>query len=244
MTDEPYYFTRAKLRRDVPAAALRTLLAPRGESARAAAGHRVVWSLFGDTDDRARDFLWRQSQRGTFYLLSRRPPEDRHGLFDLDEPKLFAPELGTGDRLQFALRVNATVARKTGAADRGKPCDVVMNALHAVPASDRARVRRALAEETGRAWLMRQGERRGFRLATAAVGPRGEPGGPDAGHLFDVMGYHVLRIDRRGAPARFGVLDLEGVLEVTDPGVFLSAMRQGFGRAKAFGCGLLLLRRA
>ncbi len=41
-----------------------------------------------------------------------------------------------------------------------------------------------------------------------------------------------------------GVLDYEGVLTVEDPVLFLSALTVGFGRARAFGCGLMLVRRA
>ena len=39
-------------------------------------------------------------------------------------------------------------------------------------------------------------------------------------------------------------LDFEGQLEVTDPVVFLEKVKAGFGPQKAFGCGLMLLRRA
>ena len=35
-----------------------------------------------------------------------------------------------------------------------------------------------------------------------------------------------------------------GVVEVTDPTAFLSRLAQGFGSAKAFGNGLMLIRRA
>lgn len=38
-------------------------------------------------------------------------------------------------------------------------------------------------------------------------------------------------------------LDFEGELRVTDPEVFLPALLHGVGPAKAFGCGLLLVRR-
>jgi CRISPR system Cascade subunit CasE len=41
----------------------------------------------------------------------------------------------------------------------------------------------------------------------------------------------------------FGVLDISGVLEVHDPDRFLLRLAQGFGRARAFGCGLMLIRR-
>lgn len=48
---------------------------------------------------------------------------------------------------------------------------------------------------------------------------------------------------RRGQP-QFGILDLRGSLTVTEPATFLAALARGFGRAKAFGCGLMLIRRA
>ena len=52
-----------------------------------------------------------------------------------------------------------------------------------------------------------------------------------------------FRVDA-ARPATFSVLDLEGVLEVIDPAMFLQHLSTGFGRAKAFGCGLMLIRQA
>ena len=41
----------------------------------------------------------------------------------------------------------------------------------------------------------------------------------------------------------FSTLDFEGLLTVSDPGTFLSSIVRGFGAAKAYGCGLMLIRR-
>ena len=41
----------------------------------------------------------------------------------------------------------------------------------------------------------------------------------------------------------FSTLDFEGALEVQDPTAFLSGIAHGFGAAKAYGCGLMLVRR-
>ena len=63
--------------------------------------------------DQRRDFLWREmEQRGAFLILSARAPVDRHALFELDEPKSFAPALAAGDRLGFSLRANPVVRRR------------------------------------------------------------------------------------------------------------------------------------
>ncbi|MHB1224479.1 MAG: type I-E CRISPR-associated protein Cas6/Cse3/CasE [Gemmatimonadaceae bacterium] len=245
------YLSRVRLRRDVPAAALRAILAPDGVAERAATTHRLVWTLFADGPERERDFLWREADPGTFYCLSSRPPVDSHGLFDVDAPKPFAPELSAGDRLGFALRVNATASRggrpKTSEQDgiRGKPCDIVMDALHASPSGTRAEARNRLLVPVAHAWLTRQGEKHGFALPEFPP-PRtkDDPDDVDDGP-FHVRSYQVLSIDRgrRAKPLRAGVLDLEGVLEVCEPARFVDAVRQGFGRAKAFGCGLMLVRR-
>lgn len=240
------FLTRARLRRDAPAAAIRELLVPRGESDRAAAGHRVVWTLFGDAPDRTRDFLWREAEPGLYYFLSERVPEDRHGLFEIDPPKPFAPALAPGDRLGFSLRVNATIARGGGPGKRGKPCDVVMDALHGVPAGERAERRQQAVETAGQAWLEKQAVKAGFAIVDrprdAADDDEGEDDRPQ--RAMSVTAYRTLRLGRAGAPARLGILDIDGVLEVCDPAMFVASVARGFGRAKAFGCGLMLIRRA
>jgi CRISPR system Cascade subunit CasE len=233
------------MRRHVPAGALRALLLPDDAGRRAGAGHRLVWTLFADTPDRERDFLWRETDGGTFYILSRREPADAHAIFDLDPSKPFAPALAAGDRLAFSLRANATVARKEQGRDRGKPVDVVMAAIHSLPKGERAGPRIAAVASAGRRWIESQGARCGFSLAPAcdddAEGVGGEGAPPPA---LQVTGYRTLRVDHRGPDARLGVLDFEGVLEVRDTKRFLEALGRGFGRAKAFGCGLMLIRRA
>ena len=237
----PLWLTRARVRQHAPAAALRALLLPEDHGRRAGAGHRLVWTLFADSPDRERDFLWRETEAGTFYLLSRREPHDAHGLFELDPPKRFAPQLSNGDRLVFSLRANATVAKKVPGQARGKPCDVVMAAIREVPSDARAAARAAAIEREGRQWLEAQGARCGFALVpTQDVDGDAVAARP----AVRVTGYRTLRVDHGGPDARIGVLDFEGTLEVCDPACFVAALGQGFGRAKAFGCGLMLVRRA
>lgn len=228
------FLSRATLRRDAPIGALRRVLIPDDDSARAGMAHRLMWTLFSDGPDRERDFLWRETDAGRYYILSRRVPEDRHGLFELDPAKSFAPELHAGDHLAFSLRANATIARKAAGAKRGKPSDIVMNALYSAPGADRAELRRDQLQVVGATWLGAQGRRCGFAIADA------ESERP----AVSVTGYRVLQIDHAGPTARIGVLDFDGVLEVRDPLALTTALGQGIGRAKAFGCGLMLVRRA
>jgi CRISPR system Cascade subunit CasE len=221
------FLSRARLRRDAPVTALAELLIPTNPADRAGASHKLVWALFADSSDRRRDFLWREEKPGHFMALSSRPPDDPHRLFDLDF-KPFAPNLSVGEKLGFTLRANPVVARPEARGERGKRHDVVMNALFTVPRSERAASRPEAVLTGGRAWLARQGEAHGF----APVG--------DA----DVDGYDSLRIPRAACkPVMFGVLDISGVLQVQDPTRFLAQLIRGFGRARAFGCGLMLIRR-
>ncbi|WP_140848789.1 type I-E CRISPR-associated protein Cas6/Cse3/CasE [Paracoccus sp. FO-3] len=200
------------------------------------AHHRLIWALFADDPDRRRDFLWRAEGNGRFLILSPRPPAaDGAGLFLPPEVKPFAPDLRAGDRLGFVLRANATRTRKTVPDVRAQRVDVVMDALHALPSGSESDARRearmAAAETAGRDWLARQGEVVGFQVTDFAA----------ADYSVVPLPAHVG--PRKGQP-QFGVIEMTGRLEVTDPDAFLAQLAVGFGRAKAFGCGLMLIRRA
>jgi CRISPR system Cascade subunit CasE len=238
-----YWLSRVRLRREVSAAALAPILLPADPDARSGATHRLLWTLFADDPDRRRDFLWREDSRGSlrpgrasFLVLSARPPTDHHHLFDV-ESKPFAPDLAPGDRLAFTLRANPVVTRPHPESGRPRRHDVVMDRLYALPKGARAEARLAAAMlDAGRVWLAGQGARSGFQLPLNAAG---EP-------VLRVDGYDQVRVPRgRGQKVvTFSVLELEGVLEVNSPAVFLEALARGFGKAKAFGCGLMLIRRA
>lgn len=232
------YLSRLTLNRYAPTRALSGLLDPRDEDARTDAHHRLIWTLFGDAADRPRDFLWRADGRGHFFTLSARPPLG-NDLFTPPEVKEFDPDLRVGDRLAFALRANATkdqaaVSRMRPEARRGKSrrVDLVMDLLKDTAKEKRAAQRMEKAQQAGESWLARQGALKGFAPCQTVV-----------------EDYRVLRVPRgnvrtsRGGEMTHGILDLSGVVEVTDPAAFVSALASGFGRAKAFGCGLMLIRR-
>ena len=227
------YLSRVRLRRDASIRALAPLLLDkigRGGPSRQP-GHHLVWSLFADGSDRKRDFLWRETDAGEFLILSARQPEDRHGLFEIDEPKPFAPALEPGDRLRFSLRANPVVRRRHPSHRRSVKHDVVMDTLRSHAKGERAVQRFEIIREQGFAWLDRQGTKAGFKIGSADVA---------------VDGYDQHRISRmKSAPAMlYSTLDYEGTLTVSDPVTLLTAIAHGFGAAKAYGCGLMLIRRA
>jgi CRISPR system Cascade subunit CasE len=224
------FLSRISLRRDASVMALARVLVPDGGAApRYAIAHHLLWSLFADSPDRRRDFLWREESAGRFYTLSSREPMDRHGLFII-ESKPFEPCLAPGVRLRFSLRANPVVSRFSGRDTRGTRHDVIMNALHHVPREERSDRRFSIAVEAGRTWLARQGQRHGFVIDRNVA----------------VDGYESVRLPRPGGarPLAFSTVDFDGVLTVTNPEAFLAQLFMGFGHARAFGCGLMLIRRA
>lgn len=231
------FLSRARLRSDPSVGGIASALTDVRDGEALNPQRRLLWTLFADREDRERDFLWRADGRRRFYLLSHRPPEDRHALFEI-ECKAFEPALAPGDRLAFSLRVNATKDRaaakstkrgKAAAAGGNRRVDIVMDALHDLHGDARRDARDESAHAAAEAWLRNQGGRAGFTTESVRV---------DA--------YDVAKVPRRNskAAATFGILDLTGVLRVETPEAFLAKVATGFGRAKAFGNGLMLIRRA
>lgn len=60
---------------------------------------------------------------------------------------------------------------------------------------------------------------------------------------FQAEGYRWHALPKKGRTAGFSSIDFEGEIEVTDLAPFVEALFTGIGPAKAFGCGLMLVRR-
>ena len=233
------YLTRAVLDRDAGMAALAPLLDPADLNRALDAHHRLIWTLFPGKD-KVRDFLWRADGSGRFFILSRRAPT-QSGVFQPLETTDFAPVLAPGDRLSFILRANATKDRRVLQDKNGrKPnrrVDLVMDALHRArsqntnvnnPVSARSGLRMEVAGQVANDWLAAKGKSKGFLVEQILV-----------------ENYSVRRIPRGGRNRiTLGLIDLKGILTVTEPGTFVTALARGLGRAKSFGCGLMLIRRA
>ena len=231
------YLSRLTLNRSAGNATLAPLLDPASPAQALDAHHRLLWSVFADSPDRRRDFLWRADGDGRFFVLSQRPPATSD-LFEAPEVKDFLPSLANGDKLSFVLRANATKDRASlsrfGPEDRhgkSRRVDLVMDLLRDVPKGQRAEARMGLADQVAAEWMARQGVAHGFAVNALVV--------------EDYRAIHLLRgAVPRGQRATLGILDLSGMLAVTDPALFTDRLAMGFGRARAFGCGLMLIRRA
>ncbi|MCO7231764.1 MULTISPECIES: type I-E CRISPR-associated protein Cas6/Cse3/CasE [unclassified Cobetia] len=205
------------------------------------AAHQLLWQLFPEHEG-VRPFLFRQEMEESdigqnkapkglplFYVLSDRQPAASQRLLDV-HCKSFEPNLSVGDQLAFRLRANPTVARRVEGAKHSPRSDVLMAAKKLFPAGQRTSESCVQAmDQAARDWLKIRADNGGFRLVM-------DP---------EVSGYrqHVIQKPGRRDAIRFSSVDYEGLLEVTDPGRLIETISQGLGRAKAFGCGLLLVRR-
>ncbi len=200
--------------------------------------HRALWTLFDlpqreERQGQPAPFLFRAETRDglpVFYVLSRQKPQDHPNTWHV-EPKRYAPSILAGDRLAFKLRANPVVSRSTEQGKRGKRHDVVMDAKHRmrwkeIPTNSRPTLA-LLAHEAGSVWF--EGKAQGLGCSLDAEALR-------------VDGYNTWR-QPRGKGIELATLDFEGVLTVTEPEKFIGALLGGIGPAKAFGCGLLLVRR-
>lgn len=199
--------------------------------------HQTLWKLFNvareERTDRA-EFLFRTEQKDglpLFYVLSKRQPQDRAGLWHV-ESKIYKPAIQTGDRFAFKLRVNPTIARPNAKGENSKRHDVVMDAKKRMgwkelPNESRPTLAH-VAYEAGGCWLRNREKRLGCSI--------------DSQNLH-VDGYQTWR-QRHRKNIELSTLDFEGSLIVNDLARFTEALTLGVGRAKSFGCGLMLVRRA
>lgn len=187
------------------------------------AWHQLVWRAFPGRDGQDRDFLTRLDDKpkgAQLLIVSPVEPTPPDWLTDHDEWETKAIPSGffQARRYRFQLHANPTVKRVVRDAAGNKKKNGRREAITDVA-------------ELG-AWLQRKGETGGFRL------PESTP--PE---VFSDLS-HFTKKPKGGQPltGTHGAVDFSGLLEITDPDLFLShTFAKGIGSAKAFGFGLLVL---
>ena len=213
--------------------------------------HRLLWRLFPEhKENDPRDFLFRRDEsKGfpVFYVQSSIKPSPLAGILAV-ESKEFNPQLKAGDKLRFTLRANPvaqitkertieeqellrTDRQKIGLMDQETlPMkrirhDVVMQLKKTLSNEVGQYSQAELEQLAGETWLQKKAENNGFKLLSVIAD-----------------GYQQYHFKKRGI--KISTLDFQGILEVTEPEVFIrDALYKGIGPAKAFGCGLLSLAR-
>lgn len=243
MVDGPMFFSRLKLRKEcLSTGALQHL------AENIYRQHKLIWKLFQGESHRViktkvegvekdvvvSDFLFRQENgysMPSFYVVSHRLPNDDEAIWDI-RSREYEPKLKDTDRLQFTLRANPVVTKKTPQLEENSKKrqrhDVVMEAKRRIPMEERP-YELDLVRDAGLRWLGERSQKHGFTFDPTSI---------------RVDSYRQHRFFRRGCdPVQLSTLDFNGVLTVNDPDRFLKVLYNGMGPAKAFGCGLLLVRR-
>ena len=221
------YFSMIKMRRDISPHDITNLTRLNGYQA-----HQLVWNLFADHPDRQRDFIYRNEMVNgwpTFYVVSNREPVDAAGLWEV-LPKEYKPKLFSDQRLGFTLCANPIRSRRDENRKQQRH-DVVMEEKLKLKKEGENISLPEIVQEQGYRWLEERAVSHGFSISPKSV---------------RVDGYRQHRLFKRkgNKPMTFSTLDFNGILVVTEPDVFVEkCLFSGIGPAKAFGCGLMLVRR-
>lgn len=224
--------------------------------------HQYLWQFFPAEAGTPQDFLFRCMEKyglPWFYVVAPRAPCPNPQLAALWEiqTRPYAPALMEGDVLQFEIKVNPVVTHDRGGKTAGlkqhhKKHDVVMeykkqllqargltkwgdwraNHTDSEGKPDPRPNEYALIQTAMKHWLTQKGQRHGFAVVDGA---------------WQAEGY-TPKTYRYTAPKeskiiQFSTVDLQGELTVTEPQKFAQMLQQGLGRARAFGCGLMLVKR-
>ncbi|EAM9428230.1 TPA_asm: type I-E CRISPR-associated protein Cas6/Cse3/CasE [Salmonella enterica] len=182
--------------------------------------HQWLWELF--PGGKERQFLYRREElQGAFrfFVLSQERPAES-AIFDV-QCRPFAPELSVGQILRFTLRANPTICKA------GKRHDLLMEAKRQVKTQLDSRDIWTYQQQAALEWLSRQGEQNGFSLREASV---------------DAYRQQQIRREKSRQMIQFSSVDYAGVLVVNNPVLFLQRLVQGYGKSRAFGCGMMLIK--
>ena len=142
---------------------------------------------------------------------------------------LFSPTPLPGGEFGAWVRINdpaETRGREVVVPDVGAEADFLLRAFAAGKGPDgkkRAFPAAPKFDAARRAWLARQGDARGFAVVRAA------------------FTLESAAIRRQAGTFGFNVAVFTGRLKVTDAAKFESALRDGVGTRRGYGCGMLML---
>ncbi|MDV6346096.1 type I-E CRISPR-associated protein Cas6/Cse3/CasE [Nitrosomonas sp. Is35] len=215
--------------------------------------HQWLWQFLKAEPGTERDFLFRrrdgEDHMPGFYVVSARKPQSFFDAWQV-QSRDYNPQLQEGQYLSFELRANPVLVHKVNGISRR--ADVVMHEKKRLLGerglnrwSDWKNTDEAkpalyeLVQERCLDWLEQRAEQAGFHLLTRELHDRER--GAHTEKSVRIDGYTQHRGGCKNI--RFSTVDFAGELEITNALAFRKTLLSGIGHAKAFGCGLLLVRR-
>ncbi len=179
--------------------------------------HRTLWKLFPEDAQAERDFLFclEKSERtgALIWMQSERRPAVSHNGAKILGCKEYQLKLQKDQRLRFLLVANPV---KTIDDENGRTTEKGDIKKCRVP---------LIREEEQRDWLSRK------------LKPAAEP----EELLIDPR--HPLYFRKSGMSGKIKPVVFQGILKVAKPDALVELIGSGIGPAKAFGCGLMMVRR-
>ncbi|HEX2958030.1 MAG TPA: type I-E CRISPR-associated protein Cas6/Cse3/CasE, partial [Chitinispirillaceae bacterium] len=205
------------------------------------------------------NFLYRSDENSEwpqFFTLSTQKPEDKSGFWEIRTMD-FHPQILLGQKLSFSLIANPVISRSTGEFrntdlskirpktntknEKVKRDDIIWLAkqklkLEGKNYQDEVFLGKLIQDE-GQKWLIAKSINKGFEVESVIVDS-----------------YRQIQFFKSGItnPVKISTLRFNGILQVTDPNEFFMGVYEkyndkgeyiaGIGPAKAFGCGLLLIK--
>ena len=177
--------------------------------------HRALWSVFSETPDQARDFLFRvehNSIKQTQVIMqSLREPSCDSQFSHILASKPFRPNLPENCQFRFLLVANPV---KTITDDQGR--------LNNKGEIKKCRVP-LIKDEDQLTWLKRR-----FNKSVIF-------------NALEIEKQMPLHFRKGSKPGKIQPYAFKGILQVKDSSTLETLLQHGIGPAKAFGCGLLSL---
>lgn len=177
--------------------------------------HKAVYAELCAGTDAGRDFLYRSVKGASVpTVYAVSPRVPTSSKWTIGDRPL-RTDYTIGDRLMFQLRANAVVER--GGQRHGVVLDAIKGGMDPVE-----------AEQTAPAeWLNKRSDNLGFDVESCMALYAGSD-----------------EFTRKGRTVRRAVVELSGVVTVSDPTAFAQTLRQGVGRSRAFGYGMMMVKPA
>ena len=197
--------------------------------------HQKIWALASRNKNQKRDFLYRIEYDAYqnikhIYLLAPNQISSQKNIKIAVSPR-YQPQIKTDEFLFFKLRANPIIKRKENG--KAKEYRIIMDAKHQFNKNGKNYQEQfsldELIHDVGMKWLIRKGEQHGFSVKQFEV------------RINNDSEYSVKPLGKKVFTLR--TLDFEGKLKIVDADRFKKALFNGIGSAKAFGCGMMMIKR-
>jgi len=192
--------------------------------------HQLIRSIFPDSYEGP--LLFRSvddKKRSVFYIVSKTEPLSNNSM--CIQTKEYAPNLIKGQILHFSLTANPAIMVRIENRKNGVRYDVWMDTRK--KEKERCESPENIfikCYENTKEWLTFRSNRLGFEVKNVDI--------------ERYMHHSFVKTNDKNKVS-YGAVDYKGIIEVTDPDIFINrTLYRGIGPSKAFGCGLMLVKKA